>query len=369
MNPIEITTHNLHFHDNASIFSIDATDTKIATAGGDKAIRLWNIKTRPRKEKEFCYTTAINSTISLEYVATLVRHPRTVNCIRFSPCKNYLASCCDGGQVGIWELKEEGAEYINVKDIDGDDAYELAWGGNKLFVGFSSGRLILYEISKKEEIQKSKENIKNEEANKKIKILYLPTLNIRLLHSVKAHSDIIQGLSYNPSFNLLTSMSKDRSAKTFLVDKKLTLIEKYDYLFNERMFADEKTKCFFRRLSYSEDGKLLYFCCGIGDIYGKNANLKNKSKHCVYVMHYPFKSDNIIARIGPFDSSPIKILNYNKYLLVFTRRSLYLFKDKEFLVCINNMTFLQITDACIANGVVYVSAGDGFVSSMRASLD
>ena len=67
--PIEVTTHNLQFHETPNITSIDFYKNYIFTSGQDKAVRLWEVILTDKNKyyKLNCYKTAENSSIKLKY--------------------------------------------------------------------------------------------------------------------------------------------------------------------------------------------------------------------------------------------------------------------------------------------------------------
>ncbi|KAG5860553.1 hypothetical protein KMI_01g01940 [Encephalitozoon hellem] len=349
--PIEVTTHNLHFHEEASIFTMHGNEKFIATGGGDRDIRLWRVEKDVSKGTDFCYTTAIDSSIKIKYHTVLSGHHRSVNCVRFNG--DVLASCSDGGEVILWEKERP---YV-VRRIDGDDAYELVWGCGHLFVGFSSGNILVYQVVSNNESDAtnatneggSNEASDSESFSGKDK----QGVSARLVQKIKCHEDIVQGLAFNNRFNVLTSLSKDRTGKTFLFTDKLVEIEKMEYYDNDKLFSTGRG--FFRRLSYSPDGKLLYLVCC--------------RSNSVVVLHYPFRMEHVYATIGPFDSEPLKVVCERDKVFVTTKKSLYMIAHNRLGFCVDNISFMTITDGHVFDGICFLSSLDGFVSSVRMKGD
>lgn len=354
-SPVEVTTHNLYFHDEASIFTMDANDNFIATGGGDKDIRLWTMDKNAPKDREFCYTTAINTSVRIKYHAVLSGHNRVVNCVRF--CGDLLASCSDGGEIIIWRDCIPSV----IRRLDGDDAYELAWGDGHLFAAFSSGNITVFRITQGDANHaygpgglymqinpdvtdsKSSEKLYTAENREDLKISAV------IVQQIKCHNDIIQGLTFNHHFNLLTSLGKDRVGKTFVFTDKLVEVEHMEHLGKDRLFTAGRG--FFRRLAYSSDGSFLYLVC---------CNLNT-----VVVLHYPFRMEHVYARIGPLNSEPLKVICDGERLFIVTKKSLYLFISQEFIFCVDNASFMTITDGCVFDGVCFLSSLDGFLASLR----
>ncbi|KAL0265958.1 UNVERIFIED_CONTAM: hypothetical protein PYX00_011675 [Menopon gallinae] len=354
---VEVTTHNLHFHDQASIYSVDSRDSTIATAGGDTDVRIWAVETLAPKSQQFCYTHALTSSVKIHYRHTLSAHQRTVNCVRFGG--DYLASCSDGGHVLVWNTHEFEKDVAHtVRAPDGDDAYEIAWGGGVLFVGLASGNISVYEVAAQEcgdggdassgtDAAACKENDTcgngsggDTKRARITRIDALPQVRVRHMQTVRAHQDIVQGLSFNPHHSILATQSRDRTAKVFHFGCKLAVLHKYE------SFGDGRSVCagkaFFKRLSFAKKNFLFLTHCCTG------------KRNAVFVYAYPFRS--LYACIGPFDSAVQRVHDWGEYIAVITKRSLYVLDEADgafrSVFAVNNATFLPITDACVAGGLL-----------------
>lgn len=368
--PIEVTTHNLYFHEEASIFSIDSYIDILATSGGDNAIRLWKIKhiDKNKKDCKFKYTTSLNSSIKIEFLSEIICHTKSVNCIRFNE-SGYLASSSDGGKI---VLSKEGKNTV-IREHDGFDIYDLTWNKNILYVGVGNGLLEIYDIDS----------------------------TVKLVYKKMIHSDFIQGITFNFKYNLLATLSKDRTAKLHFIDinrdktnlnnndsndifvdeklnylqneeknkeyvnllqkkkklnketkyilKNIQLLEKYDFLNNEKMFNIGRS--FFKRTCFSNDGLLLYLC--------------NVKKNSVLVVHYPFRIEHWFCKLGPLNSEPVAVLSNDELLFILTKKSLYVYRNFELLMCVENICFKTATDATICGNTIFISSLDGFVSSFK----
>ncbi|KAM0687149.1 Chromatin assembly factor 1 subunit [Conglomerata obtusa] len=174
--PIELTTQNLYFHENASIYSIASSKNTLLTAGGDKEIRSWSLEhidsdLQPLKiEENFICNEANQSSVKINYNKTFSHHSKTVNCVRFSDCGQFFASCGDGGEVVVCK----GEEKVVVKEKDGDDCYELVWMENHIVVGTATGKLLVYAMEHielqnkiiKDDLNDNNENVLSYEHNK-----------------------------------------------------------------------------------------------------------------------------------------------------------------------------------------------------------
>lgn len=375
---VEVTTHNLHFHDQASIYSVDSRDSMIATAGGDTDVRIWRVEKLVPKEQKFCYTHALTSSVKIHYMHTLSAHQRTVNCVRFG--SDYLATCSDGGHVLVWNTHELGGGVAHtVRAPDGDDAYEVAWGGSFLFVGLASGNVAVYEVERlagesgdeagpedaaqpDTDAAACKENSTcpngGISGTKRAKITRMEASSpicVRHVQTLKVHSDIVQGLSFNPFHSVLATQSRDRTAKVLHFECRLAVLHRHE------SFGDGRTICtgkaFFKRLSFVKKNFLFLTHC------------REESSNVVFVYAYPFRS--LYACIGTFDTAVQRVVEWGEYIVVVTMRSLYVVEETgggyRTVFAINNATFLPITDACVASGLLVVSSMDGFLASVRLS--
>ncbi|KAM0679405.1 hypothetical protein BDAP_000272 [Binucleata daphniae] len=205
-----------------------------------------------------------------------------------------------------------------------------------------------------------KSTIKN---NKKLKVsktkTIQQTLKCKHIQTIKAHSDIIQGMAYNKKYNVIATCAKDRSVKTFYLDKKLVFIDKIDTYENEKCFADENSKMLFRRPAFSFCCKYLYLPACI-DIDGN---------FCVFVLHYPFRSIDFYGKIGSFDSPATKILSSQDCTIIMCKKSIYYIENNAVLFSVKNTSFFPMTDCCYMDNLFCFTSLDGFIYTLRLRKD
>lgn len=63
-----------------------------------------------------------NGAADIEVVTDLTRHQRSVNCVRWSPCGQYLASCDDDSNIILWLQKTD-----NIPLLDGNTNDKETW--------------------------------------------------------------------------------------------------------------------------------------------------------------------------------------------------------------------------------------------------
>lgn len=337
----------IFWHGNRErIMSIDFGDKlELVTAGTDLAssmfLRLWQVQLGPE--------------IKIDHLENLGTHERSVNIVRYSPCKSMIASGSDDSCVIIWEKKK--------KPIFGEDKYELGWGAKKILRGHSrevhdlswssnsnflisgslDGSLIIFDISKGKLIQRL-------EGSKPI-------------HGVAWHN------------NFCASLSTDRCLRIYEKGKKGFYIKHCvkDYE-GQKLFQDEaSSSAYFRKLDFSPDGRFLVTSAGI-----------IKTQPCVHLFLYenfafpslsfPINLTNnataLAVRFCPvvFKSTEKKL--FSNYLVrtvwaVACKDSVLLFNSDQTspIGAISNPHYSSITDvAWYEDRALAICSTDGYIS-------
>jgi len=374
---------NLQFHDNSAVFSVDAiaaTSTEdekengkaegtriLATGGGDGAVRIWRYSYERASEaprKEFEYGTMEDYPLAVEHLCTLKKHRGSVNCVRFSKDKRFLATAGDTGAVLLWEVDKilestptgddhtyAGAPSV-VRDPDGTDIYDIAWTGGNIALGTASGKVEVYEIKEKAPAKKETATPTGKDGQKRLKVISAQSAPYtgRLLASKKAHKDVVQGVASGEE--VFASFGNERSL--VIHTKKGKKIKK---ITDRPLFVDkDKHVLFFRRLAFSDKTGTLYVPSGTHD-----------GKFAVFLFERPEWQPT--SFLGGFPSSPGNVHITERYVLVSEGRNLYVFllSDHRFLFRVLDCAFLPITDMCTieekeTRTVVGVSSSDGFLS-------
>lgn len=366
---------NLQFHEDSAIFSVDAIEhngkTIIATAGGDKAIRLWEYSyTGEPSKEEFEYKTALSEGSEINHIYTLSKHAGSVNALEFSRDKKYLVSAGDGGAVYLWNIEdillstpeEEDKKYtgrpVVIRESDNSDIYEVKWFNERTLVGTSSGKVEQYTISLREEKEQEKENklpVAPENNDKKslikIRVIeeYKSELTVKCISSKQAHRDIIQGIACTN--NIFATIGNDRVLKIYSETGKV--IQKI----SKKSLITDKHTLFFRRLSFSSNG----------DLYLPSST--HEGKNSVHILSPP--EYKVRKSIETFPSSTVCTHSTSKFLVVSEGRNIYLFENTEYTLIfrISDCAFLPITDIIsISDKENYlsliVSSSDGFLSNL-----
>lgn len=349
--PVEITTHNIYFHEDSPILSADIHNEILATCGFDGVVRLWKLSFKNMNYEDSVYKTAGNSSIRIEYMRDLPGFSRPINCIRFCKsnlgCLYLLAACADGGKVMLYTDKTE----CTMQNDTGDDAYDMCWSGNYLFIGFGSGRVSCYKIDIVEEpatvpcnrpasSPACLENAFNAVCSTNYGI------KPELMFSQRIHESTVQGISYNKKYGLLATFSLDKTLKVHRVHENgLQLVSQIDQKL-------DNSRGLFKRILFEDD--YLY-------AFTKNNALS--------VFAYPFQPVHLQRRIGPLSSSVVKALTAKvqdeDVLVVCTKRSAYVFSGDELVCCVDNACYMAVTDAVIDGNTIFLSSMDGFICTVR----
>lgn len=166
---------------------------RLATAGGDNCVRLWQLQHSTTGEVP-----------NVTYLATLARHTQAVNVVRFSPKGEILASAGDDGNVLLWvpcEPKEVGLgddqlgierEHWRVKSMcrssTGSEIYDLAWSpdGNYLITGSMDNIARIYDAR-----------------------------DGQCVRQIAEHNHYVQGVAWDPVNEYVATQSSDRSLNVY----------------------------------------------------------------------------------------------------------------------------------------------------------
>ena len=214
------------------------------------------------------YITTVDDVVTLDLAADLTRHQRAVNCVRWSPSGELLASCDDESVIFIWRLKPD-SETVNIFDRDSitdqdkevwltlkilrghmEDIYDLSWSPNSQFLisGSVDNTAIVWDVHKG-----------------------------KSLHIIQDHKGFVQGVGWDPLNKYLVTISTDRFLRMFDAHTKKCVqrcykstlpVPKNNPLFekNIRLFHDDTLQTFFRRLNFSPDGELIVIPSGVIDL-------------------------------------------------------------------------------------------------------
>ncbi|KAI8911261.1 WD40-repeat-containing domain protein [Powellomyces hirtus] len=283
---MRVKTLQILWHDKEPIFSVDFEPNgagRFATAGGDHNVRVWKLA---KDDHDLPV---------VQYLASLTRHAEAVNCVRWAPNGGTLASAGDDGSILLWQQTEqkEGAAFGEQEDgaletwrvahiLRGGTAaiYDIAWSPDASYI-------ISACIDNTSRLFDVKEQ--------------------RCIEGLADHGHFVQGVAWDPLGKYFVSQSSDRSLNVYTyeykkssihvklagrqtkldlakcasrgenakTEKRITPVTDENSAPNScnndskapskafRLFHDETLTSFFRRLTFSPDGALLFAPAGV----------------------------------------------------------------------------------------------------------
>ena len=133
--PIEVTTHNLTFHESPNITSLDYKNNFIMTSGQDKAVRLWEVAVTD-KNKFYtgnCHKTAVNTSLKISFVREFTKFNDPVSIVRIYRETNdfIFAVGTEAGAIYYFKVDEKDVEKFIKNDLsDNVQIREEHYGNN-----------------------------------------------------------------------------------------------------------------------------------------------------------------------------------------------------------------------------------------------
>ncbi|XP_075449900.1 chromatin assembly factor 1 subunit B [Ascaphus truei] len=246
---MKVVTCEIAWHNKEPVYSVDfqhGTDkiNRMASAGVDTTVRVWKIELGP------------DGKAIVEFLASLARHTKAVNVVRFSPNGEILASGGDDAAILLWKLNDKEPEQTPFEEDDLvlnkenwtvfktlrghlEDVYDMCWTPDGLFMASASvdNTAIMWDVTRGQKL-----SIFNE------------------------HKSYVQGVTWDPLGQYIATLSCDRVLRVYSTKTKRvaynvgkmtsgTGVEGENKSY--RMFHDDSMKSFFRRLTFTPDGSLL----------------------------------------------------------------------------------------------------------------
>lgn len=291
---MKVETLMVLWHGKEPVFSVDFHPSgKLASSGADNDVKLWQVGKK-------------DDGVFVEYLCSLSRHSKSVNCVRFSPNGNFLASGSDDGFIFIWKHNPSATIPPDSTDKEiwttftplrskAQDVYDMAWSpdGGWMLAGSTDNSASIYHIKSNS-----------------------------CRHHFEHHSHYVQGVAWDPLGEYIASFSSDRTLRIYTRKKRKIsakkakeasdgkksgesgdvsapkkVIDKWDLfqvvnkreyskigekdskntndifsakgkekekeLLQHKMFMDENINTFFRRLTWSPEGSLLFVPTGV----------------------------------------------------------------------------------------------------------
>ncbi|KAF7215698.1 chromatin assembly factor 1 subunit B isoform X2 [Nothobranchius furzeri] len=262
---MKVVTCEIAWHNKEPVYSLDFQHSsdgrfhRLATAGVDTTVRLWQVD------------TGADGKAAVDFLSNLARHTKAVNVVRFSPSGELLASGGDDAAIFLWKLneskepeqapvfQEEEDAQLNkeswsvVKTLRGhiEDVYDICWtrDGNFMVSGSVDNTAIMWDVNKGQK-----------------------------LCIFNDHKSYVQGVTWDPLGQYVATLSCDRAMrvysthtkkKAFCVSKMSPSSPAEGESKQYRMFHDDSMRSFFRRLSFTPDGSFLLAPAGCVEV-GEN---------------------------------------------------------------------------------------------------
>ncbi|CAD7704159.1 unnamed protein product [Ostreobium quekettii] len=271
---VKAGTLQVAWHDGRPVNSIDFHRFGcLATGGGDNCIRLWKVQ------------QTADGIPAVKLMGELHQHASPVNCVRFSPNGEKLASAGDKGELLIWKATAKDNHDDSRKSklwkpsavLRGhlDDIFDIAWSSDSTALASASVEhiMIVWDV---------------DQAKVKARL--------------DGHKHYIQGVAWDPANQFLVSQSGDRTCRVYgrpplLKQTKASAAKTAGHWMQERLlykrpsagmnnedgqacntflFHDDTLPSLFRRLAWSPEGSFLVLPAGVH-------NESSRTMHTAYI--------------------------------------------------------------------------------------
>ncbi|XP_056415572.1 chromatin assembly factor 1 subunit B isoform X2 [Hyla sarda] len=258
---MKVITCEISWHNREPVYSVDFQHgnnkiNRLASAGVDTAVRIWKVE----KNNE--------GKAVVEFLASLTRHTKAVNVVRFSPNGEILASGGDDAVILLWKLSE--SKEVESTPFNDEEDSELNKENWTIFKSLRGHLEDVYDISW---TQDSNYMVSASVDNSAIMWDAVKGQKISIFNE---HKSYVQGVTWDPLGQYIATLSCDRVLRVyrtetkrvaFNVSKMMSSIPNPDgEPKSYRIYHDDSMKSFFRRLSFTPDGSLLLTPAGFVEI-------------------------------------------------------------------------------------------------------
>lgn len=194
-------TLTLHWHeDSRPIYTVDTqkNSNRLATGGGDNNVRIWRYVKDPDN----------GEISSIEYLSSISKHTQAINCVRFNPTGELLATSSDDGTIMIWERSDQ-----IVKEFGQDDDEDVKESWIIKVACFSNSMSEIYDICWSPDSKYIccglMDNI----------IRIFNTKTGSMIKQIAEHNHYVQGVTWDPLGEYICSQSVDRSVHVYKIHK------------------------------------------------------------------------------------------------------------------------------------------------------
>lgn len=288
-------------------------------------------------------------------------HEAAVNCIKFSPNGQYMASGSDDKKIIIWERRQRPVKmgaaetrltWCETKPLHGhaQEVYDLNWSRNGLY-------LVSCGLDKNV-------NIWSVEKGK-------------LIQTLDGHTSYVQGVAFDPKMKIIVSMSQDRTARVWKSTKSKKQFQFYNAYSirkspnNHKLFLDENLLfTFVRRPDFSPDGNIFILPAARyeNDQVGALLFLRHQPQTPAMFINTNSKPVTVVKFCPLLFQKESQGLFELEYKMVFALATIdqviiYSTESTTPMAVFGNMHFASITDLSFKKDqVLGVSSCDGFCS-------
>lgn len=370
---MKCTTPEISWHNRDAVLSVDVQNNscvnlkgesfwRVATGGADCHVVVWHL------------TATQCGSVTVDFVADLERHEKTVNVVRFAPSNELLASGDDNSIIILWIMKDGQESVLPLDNTDNkeqwilwkilrghvQDIYDINWSPDSkhLISGSVDNTAIMWDIH-------------NDRKNR------------------LEHKGFVQGVSWDPCNQYVCTISTDRQCHLISVATRKIVQRVHKSTIPSqagnslegkvvRLFYDDTFKSFFRRLTFSIDGSLIFVPSGIIESQETTETISNAtivfSRQSIKepIMILPTLNECTIAvRCCPVyfelrEDGPdaLIMLPYRMVFAVATQSSILIYDTQQIspIGIISNIHYGRLNDlAWSSDGrILIVSSSDGY---------
>ncbi|KAM3935778.1 chromatin assembly factor 1 subunit B [Leptodactylus fuscus] len=258
---MKVITCEISWHNREPVYSVDFQHgnnkiNRMASAGVDTAVRLWKVEKNAEGKAV------------VEFLASLTRHTKAVNVVRFSPNGEVLASGGDDAVILLWKQSE--SKELESTPFTEEEETELSKENWTVFKSLRGHLEDVYDISW---TQDSNCMVSASVDNSAIMWDAVKGQKICIFNE---HKSYVQGVTWDPLGQYIATLSCDRVLRVYRTETKRVAFNVSKMISANttpegetktyRMYHDDSMKSFFRRLSFTPDGSLLLTPAGFVEI-------------------------------------------------------------------------------------------------------
>ncbi|KAJ1505530.1 hypothetical protein HMI54_005235 [Coelomomyces lativittatus] len=262
----------IQWHRMQSVTSVDFHPTlpgRLATAGSDNFVRLWQIHSdcsSTIEKNESLKLPPSKPSFEIEFRSTLAAHISGVNVVRWSPQGDCLASGDNAGSIILWRETQRSVDTLRQLAVDEDtESYKETWKQSLLLAGHQDevNDLVWSPCG---------QYIASVGTDQKLRIWNSKKGDV--IGTAHHHTEMVQGVDWDRSGKYIATQSVDRSVNIYEVTLKrierglhvaiLSLLQRSSrhpfsiQTKHTKLYADPAHgTSFFRRLSFSPDTSML----------------------------------------------------------------------------------------------------------------